>query len=285
MSSKLLHKRSSVSSQVPPASALDLGELALNVYDGKIFTKNTSGDILSFEDSSKTLPTVSSYLSTNNVSISSLTIVDSLSVAGTFGMDTMLIGTGATTVLYTGSDTVGINTEAPNKELTVIGDVSATGTFYGSGSGLTDLTDTAVRSLTADWQTSSTAVQTNSSDWNTAYDYSVEYSSLSSSYLSQSETDSLYVSLTGGTITGSLTISATDNLVLCVASDQKIGINTENPNHELTVIGSVSSTETIYTDGDVEVTDSTKGIILRSPNNSRWRVTVTDSGTLSAVAL
>ena len=37
--------------------------------------------------------------------------------------------------------------------------------------------------------------------------------------------------------------------------------------------------------GDVEVTDSTKGIILKSGNNTRWRITITDSGTLQRVAL
>ena len=37
--------------------------------------------------------------------------------------------------------------------------------------------------------------------------------------------------------------------------------------------------------GDVEITDSTKGIILKSGNNTRWRITITDNGTLQRVAL
>jgi hypothetical protein len=37
--------------------------------------------------------------------------------------------------------------------------------------------------------------------------------------------------------------------------------------------------------GDIEATLNTKGVILRSPNNSRWRITVNNSGTLSAAAL
>jgi hypothetical protein len=37
--------------------------------------------------------------------------------------------------------------------------------------------------------------------------------------------------------------------------------------------------------GDIEILDHTKGIILRSPNNSRWRITVTDNGHLNAIAL
>lgn len=36
---------------------------------------------------------------------------------------------------------------------------------------------------------------------------------------------------------------------------------------------------------DIEITDSTKGIILRSPNGARWRVTVDNSGTLVRTSL
>jgi hypothetical protein len=37
--------------------------------------------------------------------------------------------------------------------------------------------------------------------------------------------------------------------------------------------------------GDIEVTDSTKGIILKSPNGTRYRVTISDLGILSAASL
>ncbi|GAB4001459.1 hypothetical protein GCM10028807_57650 [Spirosoma daeguense] len=41
-----------------------------------------------------------------------------------------------------------------------------------------------------------------------------------------------------------------------------------------------------YTDsGDVEVTDATKGIILKSPNGTRWRVTVSNAGVLTTTSL
>jgi hypothetical protein len=43
--------------------------------------------------------------------------------------------------------------------------------------------------------------------------------------------------------------------------------------------GGLSST------GDIEITDSTKGIILRAPNGTRWRTTVTNSGALSTVSI
>jgi hypothetical protein len=53
-----------------------------------------------------------------------------------------------------------------------------------------------------------------------------------------------------------------------------VGIGTTSPASKLTVTG-----------GDIEVTDSTKGIILKSPNGTRYRVTISDLGVLSAASL
>jgi hypothetical protein len=36
---------------------------------------------------------------------------------------------------------------------------------------------------------------------------------------------------------------------------------------------------------DYEITDSTKGLVLKSPNNTRWRITINNDGTLSRAAL
>jgi hypothetical protein len=36
---------------------------------------------------------------------------------------------------------------------------------------------------------------------------------------------------------------------------------------------------------DVEITDATKGVILKSPDGSRWRITVGDDGALTATEL
>jgi len=46
MSNTIKIKRSGVSSQVP--SSLEYGELALNYADGKMFYKNSSGDVVEF---------------------------------------------------------------------------------------------------------------------------------------------------------------------------------------------------------------------------------------------
>jgi len=44
-------------------------------------------------------------------------------------------------------------------------------------------------------------------------------------------------------------------------------------------------TGTVSTNQDIEITDSTKGIILRSPSNFRYRVTVTDAGELTTTLI
>jgi len=45
-----------------------------------------------------------------------------------------------------------------------------------------------------------------------------------------------------------------------------------------------ATTETV-TAADIEVTDSAKGIVLRSANGSRWRITVDDAGVPTITAL
>lgn len=37
--------------------------------------------------------------------------------------------------------------------------------------------------------------------------------------------------------------------------------------------------------GDIEITDPAKGVVLRSPNGARWRVTIDNSGTLVRTSL
>jgi hypothetical protein len=69
----------------------------------------------------------------------------------------------------------------------------------------------------------------------------------------------------GSTALPALTIAATTN---------NVGIGTTSPASKLTVTG-----------GDIEATDSASGIILKSPNGTRYRVTVSDLGILSAASL
>lgn len=46
MADKILHKRSGTPSAVPPASSLELGELALNTADGRAFMKKNDGAVV-----------------------------------------------------------------------------------------------------------------------------------------------------------------------------------------------------------------------------------------------
>jgi hypothetical protein len=59
-----------------------------------------------------------------------------------------------------------------------------------------------------------------------------------------------------------------------VKTSGNVGIGTTSPASKLTVTG-----------GDIEVTDSASGIILKSPNGTRYRVTVSDLGILSTASL
>lgn len=63
-------------------------------------------------------------------------------------------------------------------------------------------------------------------------------------------------------------------------SDAKVGINKSSaPTEALDVDGNGKFT------GDIEITDDTKGIILTSPDTSRFRITVDNTGTLIVTAL
>ncbi len=54
----------------------------------------------------------------------------------------------------------------------------------------------------------------------------------------------------------------------------RLGVGTSSPSSQLTVNG-----------GDIEVEDENKGLILHSPNNTRYRITIANDGTLSTAAI
>jgi hypothetical protein len=110
-----------------------------------------------------------------------------------------------------------------------------------------------------------------------------------------------YLPLSGGTLGGDVNMgnfSITDVNVLSATEvyagsgtsvlyvdSNKVGINTSTPNADLTVQGTISSTGVIYTTNDIHITDATKGLILTSPASGDFRITVTNSGTLTATSI
>jgi hypothetical protein len=73
---------------------------------------------------------------------------------------------------------------------------------------------------------------------------------------------------------GSNTAVLGNDSIVTTALKGNVGIGTTSPASKLTVTG-----------GDIEVTDSASGIILKSPNGTRYRVTVSDLGVLSTAAI
>ena len=91
-----------------------------------------------WEESADIIPTVTDYLSTNNILISSLSIID-----------TFEVGQAGSSTLYVSQTSIGINTESPNEALTVVGNISATGVLSLSSVTFTSETLTATSNVTA----------------------------------------------------------------------------------------------------------------------------------------
>ena len=111
MANKVLLKKSSVTSKVPLTTDLDYGELALNYADEKLYFKNASNAIKSF-----------------NVTPSTLTIGTGLSGTSYNGSSAVTIAIDSTVATLTGSQTL------TNKTLsspTITGNISGDGAFTG----------------------------------------------------------------------------------------------------------------------------------------------------------
>lgn len=81
------------------------------------------------------------------------------------------------------------------------------------------------------------------------------------------------VRITGNESTDSISF-ATDNSVRMALTNTGLGIGTTSPVSKLEVDG-----------GDIEVDDSASGLILRSPDGTRYRITVANGGTLTVTAV
>lgn len=83
MATKIIHKRSSVSSNVPAAGVLEVGEIAINLADKKIYTKNSSNEVIELGGASAiyTLDNITDNGSTttNDIEVGELTATEVIS--------------------------------------------------------------------------------------------------------------------------------------------------------------------------------------------------------------
>ena len=134
-----------------------------------------------------------------------------------------------------------------------------------------------------------------SGDWNTAYNTATDYAAISANFLT-SETDSQTLSFNEGTkdltisngnvisLSALLDDTGTDTEVRALTGNwQSTYLNQSNflPLSGGTVTGNISATGVFY----VSSVNCFDGIILKSPDNTQWKITVTNTGILSTVAV
>jgi hypothetical protein len=150
---KLKLKRSAVTGRYPTTASLDLGELAINTYDGKVFLKKDDGvqTIVQLADVSGSILSAS-YASTSSYS-------DQFRVAGTLTAQTLVVQTISSSIIYSsGSNTFG-NSLANNQIFT--GSVSVTGSLTVNGRNyLTDSSSFSTRTLNLEQTSASVLLAT-----------------------------------------------------------------------------------------------------------------------------
>lgn len=251
--SKILLKGSNIPNRVPALSSLELRELAINSADGKLFAKTVGNTVETFLNANQIPYTLDADLSSVNFQYGANTVTGALAaVLG--GINNDVSGAGSTVI--NGSDN----------------DIAADYAIIGNGSNNTILSSGDFGAIVAG--------QNNTLNHQNSF-------ILGSDIISHAQ-DFTYVnnlSSTGSLFAAALEIDGEGTAVLFGDQSGKIGINTETPNKTLTVIGDVSATGVIINNDHVEITDFSKGVVLRSPNNTRWKLTVNNSGVLSTVQL
>lgn len=122
MAQNILHRRSLVAGKVPDTGSLLVGELGINVYDGKVYLHKSG--------SSNTIETL---VSTNSTTTGSIRLTGT----GSFGEASIDFDANVGQDLYVTRDII------TNGSIDTLGAISAsvfTGSFKGDGSGLTGIT-------------------------------------------------------------------------------------------------------------------------------------------------
>ena len=207
---KLKLKRSAVLGRIPTTASLDLGELAINTLDGKIYFKQSG----SFEKILELTSTSGSHLSASYAQTASYS--DTFKVAGTLTAQTLVVQTISSSIIYSsGSNTFG-NSLANNQIFT--GSVSITGSLTVNGRNyLTDSSSFSTRTLNLERTSASVLLATASLYAATASLYLVtaSYKASSGSYTTTSSFQGYTSSI--NTYTGSLN-AATASIYLTTAS-------------------------------------------------------------------
>lgn len=137
MSQSIILKRSALPGKVPDTGSLNLGEIAINTYDGKLFLKR-SGSIESIQ----------SILTTDSITTGSITLTQS----GSFGELLVNQDANISRDLYVSRDII------TNGDIDLIGNITGSNvllsgnitavSFIGNGSGLTNLPPADLSSAT-----------------------------------------------------------------------------------------------------------------------------------------
>lgn len=231
MANKVLLKKSSVTSKVPLTTDLDYGELALNYADEKLYFKNASNAIKSFNVTPSTLTIGTGLSGTSYNGSSAVTIAIDSTVATLTGSQTLTNKTLSSAVL-TGTLTAGGTTGTNGQVLQSTGTGVQWATVSGGGGSV-------VLTITGDTGTDTVTIGTDTLTF-------VGGTGITSSVTANTVTmdiDSTVVTLTGSQTLTNKTIAAGSNTITGLTNSNlsgSAGITNANLANSSVTIGSTS---------------------------------------------
>jgi hypothetical protein len=167
------------------------------------------------------------------------------------GNSTNIVNSGLTTTK------VGIGTDTPNEELTVVGDVSTTGTLY-------------VASKVEHLGDSNTYIE--------FADDSIGITAGGEQLITISESPTFVKIGDGGDVDFQVRTNSDDNTLYVLGETDKVGIGTSTPNEKLTVVGAISGTTNLLVDGvGIGLNSPSSALHISTADNVIVKVVSTDS--------